>query len=358
MATILKKGNKLYIDYRVNGIRKRKSTGLDDTQANRNLLSKKVIPEIMAKVKLGLEDNDLPKPKNTFKYYGDFFLQLKEKNRSYASKECIYLKVIEFFKNYNVKEITRLDVKRYLESMDIKSRSKREYLSCIKGILDLALDDREITDNVATGIKLPKDTPLEVKPFSKSEVKLLIDSSYGIFRYYLIMAFNTGMRPEEILGLQVNDISDKYIDIKRVATKNKISYPKTIGSIRKIPVSNTVLEVIDELKSDAKSLYLFGTIRDISYFRRQWRTVIKRSGVEYRKLYNTRHTYITQMLISSRYKVMDIAKLVGHTSPRMILSTYSGFIESEHLKVDVDFDIYEDGHSLGTPAKTLELKKA
>lgn len=93
-------------------------------------------------------------------------------------------------------------------------------------------------------------------------------------------------------------------------------------------------------------LYLFDLeghhIRDVSYFKRQWIRLLEKAGVEYRNIYNTRHTFVTAMLNSGRYKVMDIARIVGHTSPRMILITYPGYIGEEHLKIDTSSFSYGD----------------
>ena len=62
------------------------------------------------------------------------------------------------------------------------------------------------------------------------------------------------------------------------------------------------------------------------------------------------------MLNSGKFKIMEIAAIVGHTSPQMIMSNYAGFINDEHLKIDVGFNLY--GHSLDIVGKIDNLKNA
>jgi len=111
----------------------------------------------------------------------------------------------------------------------------------------------------------------------------------------------------------------------------------------------------------SQSLYLFDNeekfISDISYFKRQWHTLIKNSGVPYRKIYNTRHTFITAMLNSGQVKIMEIAAIVGHTSPRMIMTNYAGFIKDNHLKVNTNIELFKVKAS-DTLGDTLKKKSS
>jgi len=90
-------------------------------------------------------------------------------------------------------------------------------------------------------------------------------------------------------------------------------------------------------------LVLFsGDIIDIDFFRKRWRRVIKETGIKYRKLYATRHTFITNMLNSGKFKIMNIAAIVGHASPQMIMQNYAGFVSESHLKIDTNLKLFGD----------------
>lgn len=113
-------------------------------------------------------------------------------------------------------------------------------------------------------------------------------------RPYLLLALNTGMRPEEILGLQYGDISNGRIDIKRVRTRGRIDHPKTRNSLRKIPCPDFVISEVLKIQSD--HIFLFGKIDDVSQLHHEWWKLLKVCGFEKRRLYSCRHTFATIML--------------------------------------------------------------
>ncbi|MDD2906943.1 MAG: hypothetical protein PHH41_10280 [Sulfurimonas sp.] len=57
---------------------------------------------------------------------------------------------------------------------------------------------------------------------------------------------------------------------------------------------------------------------------------------------------------------MEIAAIVGHTSPRMMMTNYAGFIQDNHLKIDVIIDLFlgDTSDILGDTFKNESLKEA
>ena len=237
-------------------------------------------------------------------------------------------------------------VKEYLNNLKLRNSTKKDYLNCIKGVLDIALDDEAIDKNVAINITFKREEKEEKKPFSTDEVKLLLSKADGMLKNFLGISFYTGMRSGEVLGLMHSDVYKNKISIKRSVSKGRITTPKTIGSIRDIPMFEDARPFIESQIKMSKSLYLFDYnkkfIRDVSYFKRRWHQLIKDCDIEYRKIYNTRHSFITAMLNSEKFKIMEIAAIVGHTSPQMIMTNYAGFLKDEHLKVDTTVALF--GH--------------
>ena len=361
MAAIRVRGGRLYLDYRVNGERIQRSTGLDDTKANRTKLEKEVIPVLMMKIKMG----DLRRPESKkFSHYFIKFVQLHQEDKSYHNRVYIYKKVNAYFGDIDVSKINRLMVKEYLAVLPIKDSTKKDYLNCLKGVLDIALDDEIVTKNVATDIRFKRTEKEQPEPFSAEEVSILLDKAEGMLRNYLGIAFMTGMRSGEILGLMHSDIKDDRICISRSISKGRITKPKTLGSIRDIPMFEAARPFIENQMGMSESLYLFDYdkkfLRDISYFKRRWHKLIEECDIKYRKIYSTRHTFITAMLNSGQFKVMEIAPIVGHVSGEMIMKNYAGFIKDHHMKIDTNIELFasKDGDSLVTVEKNKDLKKA
>ena len=76
-----------------------------------------------------------------FSYFYEKYLKLHEQDKSFHNRIYTYKKVYNFFKDFDIHKITRLMIKEYLSSMDnIKDRTKKDYLVCIKGIIDIAMD--------------------------------------------------------------------------------------------------------------------------------------------------------------------------------------------------------------------------
>lgn len=339
------RGNKIWIDYHIDKIRHRKSTKLENTKQNQKIVDENIIPALIVKIKTG--DIYKKKPK-TFKYYSEFFLREKElKTKVFMDRLPYYERVIAHFGKYDVDKITRFDVKNYLFNLNMKSKSKLIYKSAIKEILEFAVDDGVITNNVALNIKLESDNKTNIDYFKKDEVQTILMNATGIIRPYLLIAFNTGMRPEEILGLQFQDIHRTYINIKRVRTRGRIDVPKTSNSFRKVPISSFIYDEIVKLKS--KSLFLFKELSDASHLRHQWARVLKDSNLSHKKLYCTRHTYATIMLQENIVSINELAGLLGHSSARVTLTHYSSVIDTKLIKFDKDFSLF--GHSFGTVEK-------
>lgn len=251
------------------------------------------------------------------------------------------------FKDIEVAKITRLMIKEYLSSLDIKDSTKKDYLNCIKGVIDFALDDAVVSTNVASGIIFKRGEKEPISPFSNDEISLLLQKcDDAMLRNYLGIAFYTGMRSGEILGLMHQDIKDEYISVQRSISKGRITAPKTIGSVRNVPMFEAVRPFVEDQKRRSTTLYLFDYgdkfLRDISFFKRRWHDLIEKCDIQYRKIYTTRHTFITAMLNSGKFKVMDIAAIVGHNSPQMIMTRYAGFIRDYHLKIDTNIKLFQD----------------
>lgn len=360
MATVRSRNGVLYLDYYYESKRIQRSTGFKDTSTNRKILEKEIIPELMKKIYLG----DLKKPNNKkFHYYYEKFLKSHRDDKSYHNRVRIYNKVNEFFGNMFVSNITVLNVKEYLASLNLRNSSKKDYLGCIRGTLDIAIDDEEIDRNVAQNIRFKREEKAPIKPFSVEEVELLLENSSGMFHNYIAISLLTGMRSGEVLGLMHSDILDDRVCVRRSISKGRITSPKTLGSVRDIPMFETVRPYLKSQQKLSESLYLFDCnksfIQDASFFKRRWHELVKVCGIEYRKLYTTRHTFITAMLNSEKFKIMEIAAIVGHSSPEMIMKNYAGFIKDNHLKVDTNVDIFKSSCcKTVTVLKNVDLKKA
>ncbi len=329
-------GSMIWLNYYVDGVRIRKSTKLRDTPKNINIVKNQIIPALDIKIATGEIYRKKPK---TFEYYGSIFLTVKDSNKSFLLKKGYFDKVIDYFRGRNIDTITRLDIKEYLIALNIKNKSKTVYKSCIKEIFELAVDDGVLNYNPALSIKLRADERKDIQYYSKEEVNKLLSASNGIMKPYLLIAFNTGMRVGEILGLQIADFKDDgYIHIKRTRTKGMIGNGKTNNAIRKVPYPAFILDEVKQIQTN--HIFIFGNIDDASLLRTQWRDVCIDADVPKYKLYSTRHTFATLMLRENIVSINELAGLLGHSSPKVTLEHYASVIQSKNIDLGVNFSLF------------------
>lgn len=206
MTTYYLRGEIIWLSYYVDGKRIQKSTKLKNTPKNLNTVKNTIIPSLDIKIATGEIYKKKPK---TFKYYGDIYIKHQDSNKSFFLKHSYYKRVIEKFGIHDIDKISRLDIKEYIISLNMKNISKNTYKSCIKEVFELAVDDGVILHNPALSIKLKPEPKEKIKYYTKDEVNTLLSVATGVMKPFLEIAFNTGLCTGEILGLQIGDFMGK-----------------------------------------------------------------------------------------------------------------------------------------------------
>ncbi len=337
MTKLYVRGNVIWLNYYVDGVRKQKSTKLRNTPENIKAVTSKIIPSLDIKIATGEIYKKKPK---TFEYYGSIFLKQKEVNRSFSVKRDYYERVINRFKGRDISLITRLDVKRYLLGLEIQPQSVKVYRACVREIFGLAIDDNIISHNPAANIKLKGQGTKEIQYYKQEEVRKILSVAKGVMKPYLEIAFNTGLRVGEILGLQLGDFQDGFINIRRTRTKGIIGSGKTWNAQRKVPHPKFLLAEVKKLQKD--NIFLFGDIDDAYKLTKKWTKVIKDSGLVRKKLSSTRHTYATLMLKNRIVSPSELAGLLGHSKASTTLEYYASVIKSDTIDLGSDFCLFGD----------------
>ncbi|RLA83792.1 MAG: hypothetical protein DRG78_03355 [Epsilonproteobacteria bacterium] len=358
MATIFKRGNKLYLEFfDINKNKTRqKSTGLEDTKSNRVHLTNIIIPQLEHR-----QQQEEPKPMvKKIEYYIDFYLKTKENLVTYFEILSKTNSILEHFGNVPITEISPLLCKDYILSLSVSTKTKRNYLNVLSGIFAIACEDLAIRDNPTKYIKLIKTqqelSQADVEPFSKDDIQNLLNNSSGILKDYLGISLYTGARPGELLALKIEDIDfvSNTISISKQYTARKLKdVLKTKGSKRVIPLFSNAIPYFNSLIKNAKSnmsSYLFArdtdsTLYSIDNIRGKkeygkYTKLLEACDLSYRKIYNTRHTFAIYMLQSGFLSASEIAQILGHTSSKTMFDHYAKFIKGEQLKINRNIDIF------------------
>lgn len=188
---------------------------------------------------------------------------------------CGYKSTVKFIKaalkttntkNLLITETKRIHIKLIIEkTMEQRKWSNKSFnknLGYLKAILSELMQWDIIENNPAHGIKSLKVGEITAfTPATDEEVKAIkekILSEFPSFYVYIISIFHTGIRPEELLHIQL-----KMIDL----TKSQIILPPEITKtdIERIVPLNPFLKAYFEemkLKQHSKEYYIFGSKRE------------------------------------------------------------------------------------------------
>ena len=290
-----------------------------------------------------------------FSYYSALYIEFKKHELKYSTLDK-YTNIIRdrldpIFGDIDISDIKPSDIKKWLYNItNVGGKSKRIYLSVLSGIFQEAFYDEVITRNPVRVVKLPKLVKIKIKPFNADEVKAImkeVESTYH--KYYLAIAFYTGMRSGEILALKKSDIDleNQIITVQRTRSRFGETSPKTKYSVRDIPIIESLKPYITEIYYQHDSEYLLVTqykkpYKDNSVFQYNfWRPTLKKLNIEYRRPYNTRHTYATNMLYHNLITPIQLSQFLGHSSTQMVYDVYVNYIDNINKEFNRKIDIYE-----------------
>lgn len=341
-----RKNGKLYVEYKVKGRVVQKSTGLLDTEENRALVKKEVIPSLEKKIIS--EKFDTEKPKE-FSFYAKRYLAKKTKLKTYA-KVCKYVEVLnETFGKTYIDKIKVSDIEDWVAVRENVNSIKtiKNYLSSMIGVFKEAMKLEVISTNKVLLVELDSYIPKVIEPFSAIEVEHLLKNVSGPLKVFIAIGFFTGLRTGEILALRKSDIDleNKEVNVFHTITDGKLQSPKTKESIRKVPILDDLVPYFENLNDEG---FIFARKDKKHYsslpghYKRAWEDLLEDCSIEYRKIYGTRHTFIVNMIRNSGLSVLEIAQMAGHTSIQMIVKHYGKFIKNEHMKINRSLKLFTD----------------
>lgn len=290
-----------------------------------------------------------------FKHFANLFISLNEDiwKPSYLDKQKgIVANRFEMFNNKEITDIKVSDCKLWYKSLDdVGPKSKKHFTSVLKQVFDVAYYDDIIQRNPALHIKQETYTAPKINPFTSDEVKQILQEAHNYnfnFVYFLAMGFYAGMRTGEILALKKSeiDLKNKTISINSTRSRHGEGTVKTVKSKRVIPIIDNLYPYLKEKIKYSINDYVLYTqygkpYRDSFVFTQRWWTpILKKLNLQYRRPYNMRHTYATNMLYRDLITPVQLAQLLGHSSTKMIYEVYVQYLNSNLDDFDRSISIY------------------
>jgi len=362
------RSGKLWVDFRYLGERVREPSGLDDNQSNRHTLRKQ-LDLVMAEVENGVFEFAKRFPRSNKRDYfslletktvrknpedivfGDYAKRWWKEMEPGMSQNQIrdYSGILKnhlhpFFDNLPFSEFKPVIMKKFIAQLKgrqnrygqpLSAKSIRNYLIPLRVIVRDAMDEFGWDDlrNPFWGMKLPKVRRIRVQPFNYEEWLLLLEQMLPWYRHYFEFAVQTGLRPSEQVALKWTAIDDTFIHIElsRVRKLEKAEL-KTQESVRRIELRPNMRGTLDrqrDLISRFQKPYVFvnseGRPIQQENLGKIWRQALSKSGVRYRRLYETRHTFASWALAAGESPEW-VARTLGHVDTTMVYRTYGCYI--------------------------------
>ena len=263
----------------------------------------------------------------------------KVRPKTFDTYKAHIRRLIEYFGQQSVKNIDHETVEKWATSL-----SKEDYspdtigrsITLIKGIFKKGMQWGYLYRNPAEFIEKPKAHKREVDFLEPEEIRKLIETIEPQFNALVMFASLTGCRISEILGLRWSDIdfASEKVFIRQTLHANKFFEPKTEASKRTIDIPPILIDALRvhqtrltvELETNDYDLVFpnsAGKPMDSQNLRRRvLEPALRLAGIRRVGFHALRHSYVS-LLIAQGENIKTIQQLVGHSSAKVTLDTYS-----------------------------------
>ena len=234
-----------------------------------------------------------------------------------------------------------------LQKRGLSARTVRYTHNVLSSALKQAVKWKLIANNPCDHCELPRYERREMKYLTSEQTNSFLSTAKESKLFVLfLLAIETGMRPEEYLGLQWKDVDfeNGVLVVRRALVWRKgggfiFTEPKTTRSRRNIPISSRMvgalrihkriqLEKRLILGSEYQNFDLvfaseIGTaLSNKNIISRHFRPLLKKAGLPQIRLYDLRHTTAT-LLLTANENPKVVSERLGHASITLTLDTYS-----------------------------------
>lgn len=284
----------------------------------------------------------------------------KRSTSTYINNRKIVLnKLIPYFGDYILSDLDRVTIKHWAESLDVSAKTLSNNLSPLKQVFQNSLDNGVIEHNPMQNWtyknNFAKGKVSDVNPFNAEEQNAILSALRGQERNLIQFAFWTGLRTSELTALDWSDINlvRGEVSVNKAFTQaaSEVEGTKTPTSIRIVKILPQALIALNAQKKHTflKGKEVFQNPRygerwsgDQPIRKTAWTPALKKAGVDYRRPYQTRHTYASMMLTADE-PLAWVSNQLGHASILITAKIYAKYIKDSHpdagMKADLLFSI-------------------
>ncbi|MBM4275699.1 MAG: site-specific integrase [Deltaproteobacteria bacterium] len=265
-----------------------------------------------------------PDTKNTFKDLAAWYLELPEVKvkRSYDRDRLTITRLLPHFGARFLKDVTPAMVEAYKQARLVepsgrtpqyltKPATVNRELACLKTIFNKAVKNGKAEKNPAHGVKLLKENNDRDRVLSSEEYVRLLAHCPAHLKPVVKLAYHTGIRQGEILGLtwgQV-DLKEGFIRLNPEDTKT--------NEARLVPLNQELIEMFKGMRvalggvplQGVKVFYYQG--RSVVSIRKAFLNACQKAGIEDFTFHDLRHTFINNRRLEG-HDYFRIMAATGH----------------------------------------------
>ncbi len=299
---------------------------------------------------MGISEYKIDKKKpteelTTLNYMAEEWLQHVEQTKKYSTYikyRNIYVKHIkDHLSKTCISDLSDQYINEKLFSLDMGAGISNSTRHSIIAVLNQALRyAHEYCDcpQIKLKNKVVKRNNKTIKIMDHTEQAKLISYLYSDLdasKAGILLCISTGLRLGEICSLKWEDIDFNQMlihvnrTVQRIAVKNKntktelmITPPKSIYSIREIPISDSVREFLLAVRTEGQEYLLCDTVpMEPRTYENHFKKYLKAASVKTYNFHVIRHTFATNC-IDSGMDVKSLSEILGHSDVRITMGCY------------------------------------
>jgi len=319
-----KKGDRWYIDYYVNGKRKREVVTIESRDPSTITLreAEKALSIRKAEIAQGkFEIAKTEKPVKLEKLVEAYLGWADENLRAPIAARTACKNLLAYFKGKNIYGLSLWEIEKYKSERKKQGRKPEtinKELGALRRMFNLAIEGAlkvKVGKNPVRGLKLMRVPKLKPRVLKSWEFQKLYEAASSNFKPILLCAYMTGMRRSEIAKLKWKDVDleDGYIHV--VETKN--------GESRTIPFGGVLHKTFLDMKKHSLGEYVFTSPDGKPYtspssWKRTWGTALRNSGIEKCRFHDLRHTFVSNLIVGEKEDFATVMSLSGHKDISML----------------------------------------
>lgn len=277
-------------------------------------------------------------------YWLDYLMAKKIKASTYANYHGRLKKHINpYFEDTLLLDLTTTKVEAFIHhliSLGLSAKTTHCIVNILKSAIRKAVAEGLLLKDPCTSVILPRTKKASISALTKIEQERLEQVAWQEESCSpVVLSLYTGMRIGEISALRWQDIdfSANIISVEHTLqrimvseesqrrTKVIISQPKTSSSQRAIPLAKNLKSYLLEKKKLSTSEFViscgsgYAEPRLINY---RFKKLLHAAKVESVNFHALRHTFATRC-VEEGVDIATLSKLLGHTSIKLTLDTYT-----------------------------------